>query len=151
MGATRAARSGSPSSTADARCAGCRYPATFHALGPDWAGPRVAYLQHANDPVTWLGLELIWAEPDWLKPGERADEVSDSMRWIPAVTALQVVIDMFMGESVPASHGHNYGDVVLDGWQAITGDGGLDAAAMARVQGVLEGYAEVQPVGSVSE
>lgn len=126
-------------------------PGDFHALGPDWQAPRVAYLQHANDPVTWLGLELIWEEPDWLKPGERADEVSDSMRWIPAVTALQVVIDMFMGESVPASHGHNYGDVVLDGWQAVTGDGELDEAALARIQGVLEGYAEVQPVGSVSE
>lgn len=126
-------------------------PGDFHALGPDWEAPRVAYLQHANDPVTWLGLELIWAEPDWLTPEERADEVSDSMRWIPAVTALQVVIDMFMGESVPASHGHNYGDVVLDGWQAVTGDGGLDDAATARIQGVLEGYAEVQPVGSVSE
>jgi uncharacterized membrane protein len=126
-------------------------PGDFRALGPDWGAPRVAYLQHANDPVTWLGLELIWAEPDWLTPEERADEVSDSMRWIPAVTALQVVIDMFMGESVPASHGHNYGDVVLHGWQAITGDGDLDAAAMARIQGVLEGYAEVQPVGSVSE
>ncbi|MFF2277619.1 alpha/beta hydrolase [Agromyces sp. NPDC058126] len=126
-------------------------PGDFHALGPDWQEPRVAYLQHANDPVTWLGLELIWAEPDWLKPGERADEVSDSMRWIPAVTALQVVIDMFMGESVPASHGHNYGDVVLDGWQAVTGDGDLDEPALARVQGVLEGYAAVQPVGSVTE
>ncbi|ANJ25583.1 alpha/beta hydrolase [Agromyces aureus] len=126
-------------------------PGDFDALGPDWEAPKVAYLQHANDPVTWLGLELIWTEPDWLKPGQRADEVSDSMRWIPGVTALQVVIDMFMGESVPASHGHNYGDVVLDGWRAITGDGDLDVAALARIQGVLEGYAAVQPVGSVSE
>ncbi|MBM7832162.1 putative membrane protein [Agromyces cerinus] len=126
-------------------------PGDFHALGSDWESPRAAYLQHANDPVTWLGLELLWAEPDWLTPEERADEVSDSMRWIPGVTALQLVIDMFMGESVPASHGHNYGDVVLDGWQAVTGDGELDEAALARIQGVLEGYAEVQPVGSVSE
>ncbi|SFR68520.1 Uncharacterized membrane protein [Agromyces sp. CF514] len=126
-------------------------PGDFEALGPGWEAPRVAYLQHATDPVTWLGLELIWAEPDWLTPEERSDDVSDSMRWIPAVTALQVAIDMFVSAGVPASYGHNYGDIMLDGWQAVTGDGGLDAAALARVQSVLEGYAEVQPVGSVSE
>ena len=123
----------------------------FGALGPGWEEPRVAYLQHATDPVTWLGLELIWAEPDWLKSGQRSDDLSDSMRWIPAVTAVQLVVDMFMGESVPASYGHNYGDVVLDGWRAVTGDGGLDVAALARIQEVLEGYAQVQPIGSVSE
>ncbi len=126
-------------------------PGDFDALGPDWQAPRVAYLQHATDPVTWLGLELIWAEPDWLTPEERSDDVSDSMRWIPAVTALQVAIDMFVSAGVPASYGHNYGDIMLDGWQAVTGDGGLDAAALARIQSVLEGYAAVQPVGSVSE
>lgn len=123
----------------------------FEVLGPDWEEPHVAYLQHATDPITWLGLELIWSEPDWLTPEERASEISDSMRWIPGVTALQLIVDMFVGTSVPASYGHNYGDVVVEGWRGIVGDAGLDDVAIARVQKVIEGYADVQPVGSVSE
>lgn len=120
----------------------------FGAVDGPWNAPRVAYLQHATDPVTWLGPELLWAEPDWLKPEQRADDVSPAMRWIPVVTALQLVVDMFMGEAVPASHGHNYGDVVLDGWGAVTGDGGLDAAAIDRIRAIIAEYAAVQPVGS---
>lgn len=120
----------------------------FGAVDGPWTLPRVAYLQHATDPVTWLGPELLWAEPDWLKPEQRADDVSPAMRWIPVVTALQVVVDMLMGETVPASHGHNYGDVVLDGWGAVTGDGGLDAAAVDRIRVIIAEYAAVQPVGS---
>lgn len=120
----------------------------FGAVDGPWDAPRVAYLQHATDPVTWLGPELIWAEPDWLKPDQRADDVSPAMRWIPVVTALQVVVDMLMGETVPASHGHNYGDVVLDGWGAVTGDDGLDAAAIENIRVIIAEYAAVQPVGS---
>jgi uncharacterized membrane protein len=116
-------------------------PADFEALPGEWNAPRVAYLQHATDPVTWLGPELLWAQPDWLKPGQRAPDVSPSMRWIPVVTGLQVVVDMLMGESVPARHGHNYGDVVLDGWRAVTGDGGLDAIATDRIRSIIAGYA----------
>lgn len=32
-------------------------------LGP-WDSPRVLYLQHATDPVTWLSPELLWASPE---------------------------------------------------------------------------------------
>ncbi|AMB60018.1 alpha/beta hydrolase [Microterricola viridarii] len=124
------------------------HPGDFDKLAGPWSEPRVAYLQHATDPVTWLGPELLWAEPDWLKPGQRAADVSPNMQWIPVVTALQVVVDMLMGESVPASHGHNYGDVVLDGWVAVTGDGGLDAAATDAIRAVIAEYALVRPVGS---
>lgn len=109
--------------------------------GP-WKEPRVAYLQHATDPITWLSPTLLWSSPDWLDPSQRADDVSDAMRWIPGITGLQVVVDMLMGESVPARHGHNFGDVVLTGWRAITGDSGLDDAAFERVQAEIESYAE---------
>ncbi|WP_449280801.1 alpha/beta hydrolase [Leucobacter sp.] len=107
-----------------------------------WRDPRVLYLQHATDPVTWLGPELIWAAPDWLDEEQRADDVSPDMRWMPGITAVQLVVDMFMGESVPARHGHNYGDLVLTGWASVTDDDGLDAAALARVQAILEAYAD---------
>lgn len=117
----------------------------FDELPGDWERPRVAILQHATDPITWLGPELLWSRPDWLTDGNRAPDVSPKMRWIPVVTAVQVSLDMAMSTSVPARHGHNFGDVMLQGWQAVTGDGILDAAAIDRVQHVLEDYAPIRP------
>lgn len=112
--------------------------------GP-WVHPRVLYLQHATDPVTWLAPELLWRSPEWLEPAQRGADVSPDMRWIPVVTAVQVGIDMLGGEAVPARHGHNFGDVVTTGWREVTGDAGLDAAAVARIQAKIETYAAIAP------
>lgn len=112
--------------------------------GP-WEQPRVLYLQHATDPVTWLSPELLWSAPEWLEPDQRGDDISPSMRWIPVVTAVQVGIDMLGGEAVPARHGHNFGDVVTTGWREVTGDAGLDEEALAAVQAEIESYAPIQP------
>lgn len=117
-------------------------PADLASPAGAWAEPRVAYLQHATDPITWLNPELIWSAPDWLGDSRAAD-VSPAMRWIPGVTALQVLVDMLMGESVPARHGHNYGDVVFDAWAAVTGDGDLTPAAQDRIRGILATYPEL--------
>lgn len=115
----------------------------FDRLPSDWAPERVAYLQHGTDAVTWLTPRLIWERPDWLggsaASGGRAPDVSDSMRWIPLVTYLQVAFDMFMGEAVPASHGHNFGDVAVAAWNGVA-PGTLDQAALARVQDVIASY-----------
>lgn len=51
--------------------------------------------------------------------GGRSPDVSDSMGWIPLVTYVQVAFDMFMGESVPHSHGHNFGDVAVEAWHSV--------------------------------
>ena len=66
---------------------------------------------------------------------------------------MQVTVDMLMGESVPARHGHNYGDVVTLGWREVIGDlgnshGGLSEAAFERVQRVIEAYAIPEAAGS---
>lgn len=108
-----------------------------------WSGPRMLYLQHATDPVTWLGPELLWRSPEWLERDQRASDISDSMVWIPLITGVQVTIDMLGGEAVPARHGHNFGDVVLPGWREVTGDAGLDDAALARVQQRIEAMAAI--------
>ena len=112
--------------------------------GP-WEQPRVLYLQHATDPVTWLSPELLWRAPEWLEPDQRGEDVSPSMRWIPVVTAVQVGIDMLGGEAVPARHGHNFGDVVTSGWREVTGDAGLDEAAIDAIRAEIESYAPIQP------
>src|SRR5262249_27503646 len=33
---------------------------------PDWRRPRIAYLQHASDPIVWWSPDLIFSQPDWL-------------------------------------------------------------------------------------
>lgn len=120
-------------------------PQSAAALPADWQHPRVLYLQHANDPVTWLSTNLIWQAPEWLT-GPRSPAVSNSMIWLPLITAEQVTVDMFSNESMPAGTGHNYGDVMLSGWQSVTGNGVLDAAAAAKVQAIIEAYAQVSSV-----
>lgn len=109
----------------------------------EWTHPRVLYLQHATDPITWLTTDLVWQRPEWLTDAQRSDDISPDMRWIPGITALQVVLDMLVSEAVPASYGHNFGDVVLMGWQQVTGPGVLDDAAFDRVQAELETYARI--------
>lgn len=116
----------------------------FDLLPGAWNEPRVAILQHATDPITWLGPELIWQRPEWLT-GERAPDVSPHMRWIPVVTAVQVGLDMLVSVDVPARHGHAFGDVMLDGWVAVTGDGGLDPEALAAIREVIEDLWAIKP------
>lgn len=115
----------------------------FEKLDGPWEPGRVAYLQHGTDAVTWLTPRLIWQKPDWLAgsaaSGGRAPDVSDSMRWIPLITYLQVAFDMFMGESVPASHGHNFGDVAVQAWNGVS-PSGLDQPALDRIQAVIAAY-----------
>lgn len=118
----------------------------FEQPAAPWRTPRVAILQHATDPITWLGPELIWQRPQWLTQGNRAPDVSPRMHWIPLVTAVQVTLDMLVSVQVPARHGHAFGDVMLDGWVAITDDGGLDQAARQRIQEVIEDYSVIRPV-----
>ncbi len=116
-------------------------PGDLERLTGPWDEPRVLYLQHATDPITWLTADLLWSEPEWLRDDQRGPDVSSSMRWIPVVTGLQVTIDMLMGQSVPARHGHNFGDVVVDGWRAVTGDAGLTPAALDALRTEIESYA----------
>lgn len=116
-------------------------PGDTSRLSGPWDEPRVLYLQHATDPITWLTPELLWSSPEWLEPEQRGADVSPSMRWIPVITGLQVTIDMLMGQSVPARHGHNFGDVVVDGWRDVTGDAGLTPAALNALRAEIESYA----------
>ncbi len=116
-------------------------PGDTDRLPGPWEQPRVLYLQHATDPITWLAPELLWSSPEWLERDQRGADVSPSMRWIPVITGLQVTIDMLMGQSVPARHGHNFGDVVVDGWLAVTGDAGLTPAAFDALRTEIASYA----------
>lgn len=77
-----------------------------------WKNQRILYMQHASDPVIWWSPDLIVSKPDWLKE-KRGTDVVPNMRWIPAVTFLQVTVDQFFGTTVPNGHGHNYANTIV--------------------------------------
>jgi uncharacterized membrane protein len=83
-----------------------------------WGSPRVVYLQHASDPITWWNPDLLLNEPDWLRepPGR---DVSAQMFWIPVVTFMQVAADMAVSVDVPDGHGHVFLSDVANAWAAI--------------------------------
>lgn len=60
------------------------------------------------------------------------------MRWIPGVTFLHLVTDMLVSEAVPPSHGHNFGDVAVDGWAQVLPGHGRSPAQLASIQSAIE-------------
>lgn len=108
---------------------------------PPWAGTRVLFLQHASDPVVWWSPELLFARPAWLTepPGE---DRTASMRWYPMVTFWQVSADLAHGESMPAGHGHNYSNAVLDGWVAVLPPSGWTPGETERIRAAMQQHRE---------
>jgi len=101
--------------------ANIRFAARPDNLGrPDkpWSDPRIVYLQHASDPITWWNPDLLFSEPDWLRE-PRGYDVSPDMDWIPVVTFLQVSADMAVAIDVPDGHGHRYVRDVVNAWAGI--------------------------------
>jgi uncharacterized membrane protein len=86
-----------------------------------WDDTKVAYLQHASDPVVFFSWDLAFREPDWLKDGQRGPDVSDTFIWIPIVTMWQVALDLPAAGSVPEGFGHLYTvGANAAGWAGVT-------------------------------
>ncbi|WP_082092022.1 alpha/beta-hydrolase family protein [Demequina pelophila] len=115
--------------------------------GP-WEETRIAFIQHGNDPITWIGPSVIWKKPEWLEEGQRSDSVSEDMVWIPVVTAFQGLIDLILSTAVPEDAGHKYGNLAVDALHQVTGDAGLSEDALARVRAVIEQYDTYSPVAN---
>lgn len=103
---------------------------------PEWDDTRVLFLQHASDPIVWWSPDLVFARPDWLIEPAGTDRTA-SMRWYPIVSFWQVGADMTNASSVPAGHGHNYGDSVVDGWVAVIPPDGWTDADTERVRAAV--------------
>lgn len=86
--------------------------------GRPWTGPRVLYLQHASDPVTWWSPDLVYSRPDWLEE-EPGTDVPGSMIWIPVVSFLQVSADLAAAFSTQPAHGHNFSGEHAAAWVTI--------------------------------
>jgi uncharacterized membrane protein len=122
-----------------------RFAARPDNLGrPDssWGNPRIAYLQHASDPIAWWTPDLLFAEPDWLRE-PRGYDVSKDMNWIPVVTFLQVAADMAVAVDVPDGHGHRYVKDVVNAWAAVLQPPGWTPDKTERLRGrVTQDYAQ---------
>lgn len=99
-----------------------------------WGNPRIAYLQHASDPIAWWTPDLLFAEPDWLRE-PRGYDVSGDMNWIPVVTFLQVAADMAVAVNVPDGHGHRYVKDVVNAWAAVLQPPGWTPDKTERLRG----------------
>lgn len=108
---------------------------------PPWTGTRVLFLQHASDPVVWWSPDLLARKPDWLAEPPGFDR-SPAMQWYPIVTFLQVTADMAGNVTdstgTPPGHGHNYGDLQLDGWVAVAAPEGWTQSDTDRIRRGVE-------------
>ncbi|MGH3595000.1 MAG: alpha/beta hydrolase [Mycobacterium sp.] len=113
-------------------------PANIARLAaPRWQGTRVLFLQHPSDPVVWWSSDLLFDQPDWLIEPRGADRTA-SMRWYPVVTFWQVSADLTNAEGMPAGHGHNYANTILDGWVAVAPPDGWTAADTEHMRAALK-------------
>ncbi|MGW0182137.1 alpha/beta hydrolase [Nocardia sp. NPDC003345] len=107
--------------------------------GPEWRAPRIAYLQHASDPIVWWSPDLALTRPDWLSE-PRGSDVTPRMRWAPLVTFWQVSADLTNAQGVRDGHGHRYGSLVMDGWAAVAQPPGWNPGLAERIRLEIEAY-----------
>lgn len=116
----------------------------WEAPGTPWDTPRVGYLQHANDPITWWDFSLALHRPDWLAE-PRGRNVSPDIRWIPGVTMLQLAVDQLTANSVPAGQGHQFGQEPVYAWAQILPSPGWTADDSDRLAAELGSRRRSQP------
>jgi len=104
------------------------------AANAAWGPMRVVYLQYASDPVTFFEYRSLYRRPDWMLP-PRGPDVSPQLRWYPAVTFLQLLVDMLMSLTAPIGHGHVYAPAhYIDAWINVTDVRGWSAQDVARLK-----------------
>ncbi len=111
-------------------------PADLAEPPTPWETPRIAYLQHASDPIVWWSGDLLLHQPDWLREPPGPD-VLPAMRWLPWVTFWQVTADMVFSAGVPDGHGHVYQKEYVDAWAAVLQPDGWTAADTAAVRDAI--------------
>ena len=108
-------------------------PADLGRPPTPWENPRVAYLQHASDPIVWWSGDLLLHQPDWLREPPGPD-VLPAMNWLPWVTFWQVTADMVYSTGVPDGHGHVYQKEYVDAWAAVLQPDGWTTADTAKIR-----------------
>ncbi len=105
------------------------------APGGSWEVPRVVYLQHASDPITWWTPELMFSRPEWLD--ELGPDVSRYMPYLPVVTFWQLAVDLAVGTNAPIGHGHKFGSAQTEAWSMIVPPSGWTSGQTQRLVAFL--------------
>ncbi|WP_251153206.1 alpha/beta hydrolase [Cellulosimicrobium sp. Marseille-Q4280] len=116
--------------------------------GPRWEDPRVVYLQHASDGVTWWSPETLWSEPDWLREPRGPDVLGD-VRWYPFVTFWQLTGDLFVAAAsdIPSGHGHVYELEYADGFAVLHAPDGWTEADTTRLKAAMDAPVQGGSIG----
>ncbi len=110
---------------------------TYSGADAPWGNSRFVFLQYASDAITFFERSLFYREADWMK-SPRGPDVSPLLAWYPAVSMLQVLIDMPLSDTVPLGYGHVYAPQhYLDGWLEVTGIDSFTPAEIERLKQVL--------------
>jgi uncharacterized membrane protein len=120
----------------------------FRTRGPDatelpeaWDGPRILYVQHPSDPVTFWSMDTLWREPGWMERPTGHD-VPDRVRWTPVVTWVQGLYDLTAGFAAPPGHGHDYRLDYADAWATVVAPEGWTDDDTERLESFLFPEAE---------
>ncbi|WP_346839911.1 alpha/beta-hydrolase family protein [Microbulbifer sp. SAOS-129_SWC] len=106
-----------------------------------WSHFRIAYLQHASDPIVFFEPQALYRKPAWMDP-PRGPDVSNDLQWYPVVTMLQLAADMHAGIA-PMGYGHSYAPKdYVRAWRALTQPGGWSDADIQRLDAALLKYNE---------
>lgn len=102
-----------------------------------WGSTRIVYLQYPSDPITFFEAGSALRRPAWMS-GPRASDVSDSLRWFPLVTFLQLGMDMAVATSTPTGYGHVFAaEHYVDAWIATTAPEGWNADSVETLKAKL--------------
>ncbi len=103
------------------------------AADDDWGPMRVQYLQYASDPIVFFETTSFLLEPEWMRT-PRGRDVSPEFAWYPAVTGVQLLIDMMIATTTKIGHGHVYHPAhYLDSWIEVMGQNGLPRETIDRI------------------
>jgi uncharacterized membrane protein len=115
----------------------------FETRGPDpnklpatWDEPRILFLQHPSDPVTFWGPSWWWEKPEWMDQ-PRGYDVAQKGGWFPIVTGTQGVFDLMAGFSAPPGYGHDYRLDYVNGWSQVAPPDGWTDADSTRLEQFL--------------
>lgn len=106
------------------------------ALSADtpWGPIRIVYLQYASDAVTFYDYRDLYRPPQWLA-APRGPDVSPELRWYPAVTMLQLALDMTLSMDAPIGFGHVYApEHYVEAWLQVLDVRDWSAEAIASLK-----------------
>lgn len=102
-------------------------------LDTNWSPPRIVYLQHPSDPVTFWSADAIWWPQEFMTPPLGFD-VPSAIHWFPIVSGVQAIGDLLDQLAPPPGFGHVYSTDYVRAWASIASPDNWTDADTQRVE-----------------